>query len=232
MRTLIHKLGGGLLGLALFACPAELGADPIVVTSGLVETSLGANEARVTLAGEGFELRTTASGFNSPLGGLCSPCAVGTPVTLNGTYSQGLPYGGTLTIDGATYTDLHFYTGFGTFVTPEVALPATGSLYSLDLPFEFSGLLVAFATPDEDFEGVVEPVFSRQLVGTGTATGSFYRDTDEDNLFHLESEGLQYRFGATAAPVPEPTSMVLLGTGLAAVAVGRWRRGKQLRTRG
>ena len=42
MGTLIHKLGGGLLGLALFACPAALGADPIVVTSGLVETEVGA----------------------------------------------------------------------------------------------------------------------------------------------------------------------------------------------
>ena len=217
MGTLIHKLGGGLLGLALFACPAALGADPIVVTSGLVETEVSLQEAIVTLAGEGFELRTTAF-FNSPLGGLCSPCAAGTPVTLNGTYSQGLPFGGTLTIDGATYTDLHFYGGSGTFVTPEVALPATGSLA---LPFEFSGLLLAFANPND-----VEPVFSRQLVGTGTATARFGRIDGEGNLFHLLSDGLQYRFEATAAPVPEPTSMLLLGTGLAVVAVGRWRRRK------
>ena len=221
MGTLIHKLGSGLVGLALFAWPAALGADPIVVTSGLVETEVGIHAARVTLAGEGFELRTAAF-FNSPLDGLCSPCAAGTPVTLNGTYSQGLPFGGTLTIDGATYTDLHFYKGSGTFVTPEVALPATGSLYSLGLPFEFSGLLVAFANPNED----VEPVFSRQLVGSGTATASFGRVSGEDNLFHLLSDGLQYRFEATAAPVPEPTSMLLLGTGLAVVAVGRWRREK------
>jgi hypothetical protein len=216
MGTLIHKLGGGLLGLALFACPAALGADPIVVTGGLVETEVTLHEARVTLAGEGFELRTAAF-FNSPLAA-CSPCAAGTPVTLNGTYTQGLPFGGTLTIDGATYTDLHFYGGSGTFVTPEVALPATGSLA---LPFEFSGLLLAFANPND-----VEPVFSRQLVGSGTATASFVRVSGEDNLFHLLSEGLQYRFEATAAPVPEPTSMMLLGTGLAAVAVGRWRRRK------
>jgi hypothetical protein len=227
MGTLIHRLGGGLLGLTLFAWPAALSADPIVVTSGLVETEVSLHEARVTLAGEGFELRTAAF-FNSPLGGLCSPCAAGTPVTLNGTYSQGLPFGGTLTIDGATYTELRFYGGSGTFVTPEVALPATGSLATLALPFEFSGLLLAFSNPTTD----VEPVFSRQLVGSGTATASFGRIDGEGNLFHLLSDGLQYRFEATAAPVPEPTSMLLLGTGLAVVAVGRWRRGKQLRTRG
>jgi hypothetical protein len=72
----------------------------------------------------------------------------------------------------------------------------------------------------------VQPVFSRQLVGSGTATASFVRVSGEDNLFDLLSEGLQYRFEAAAAPVPEPTSMLLLGTGLAAVAVGRWRRRK------
>jgi hypothetical protein len=217
MGTSIHRMRGVLLGLALFAWPAALGADPIVITSGLVETNVGISAARVTLEGEGFELRTAAS-FGSPLAPLCSPCAGGTPVTLNGTYTQGLPFGGTLTIDGATYTDLHFLGGSGTFVTPEVALPATGSL---TLPFEFSGLLLAFSNPND-----VQPVFSRQLAGSGTATASFVRVSGEDNLFHLPSEGLQYRFEAAAAPVPEPTSMLLLGTGLAAVAVGRWRRRK------
>jgi hypothetical protein len=81
---------GVLLGLALFAWPAALGADPIVITSGLVETNVGIAAARVTLEGEGFELRTAAS-FGSPLAPLCSPCAGGTPVALNGTYTQGLP---------------------------------------------------------------------------------------------------------------------------------------------
>ena len=218
MGTSIHKIRGALLGLALFAWPAALGADPIVITGGLVETNVGISAARVTLEGEGFELRTAAS-FGSPLAPLCSPCAGGTPVTLNGTYTQGLPFGGTLTIDGATYTDLHFLGGSGTFVTPEVALPTTGSLA---LPFEFSGLLLAFSNPND-----VQPLFSRQLVGSGTATASFVRVSGEDNLFHLLSEGLQYRFEAAAAPVPEPTSMLLLGTGLAAVAVGRWRRRKR-----
>jgi hypothetical protein len=113
---------------------------------------------------------------------------------------------------------LHFLGGSGTFITPEVALPGTGSL---SLPFEFSGLLLAFSNPND-----VQPVFSRQLVGSGTATASFVRVSGEDNLFDLLSEGLQYRFEAAAAPVPEPTSMLLLGTGLAAVAVGRWRRRK------
>jgi hypothetical protein len=215
MGTLIHTVRAGLVGLVLFACPAALGADPIVITGGLVETNVGISAARVTLEGEGFALRTAAS-FGSPLAPLCSPCAAGTPVTLNGTYTQGLPFGGTLTIDGATYTDLHFLGGFGTFITPEVALPATGSLA---LPFEFSGLLLAFSNPND-----AEPVFSTKLIGSGTAMASFIRVTGEDNLFNLLSEGLQYRFEAAAAPVPEPTSMLLLGTGLAGVAVGRWRR--------
>jgi hypothetical protein len=124
MATPVHNVARVLGSLVLLSWPAGA-ADPIVITKGLVDTNVGSAQARLRLEGDGFFLDTAAS-FGSPLAPLCSPCAAGTPVTLNGTYTQGLPFGGTLTINGATYTDLLFQGGSGTLVTPEVPLPQPG----------------------------------------------------------------------------------------------------------
>ena len=207
----------GCAGVLLLALAAPVRADPVTITGGLVETNVGISAARFEMEGAEF-FWSSGGSFSSPLAVLCSPCAPGTQAPLGGVFNQS-NFGGRLITGGVTYDDLFFF-GSGTFTTDAVVL-AGPAPFTVQTPFRFTGLLRAFDDPN-----ALNPLFTFDLAGVGTATASFGLTPGSDGtLFDLRGESLTYRFepAGSEAPVPEPTSMVLLGTGVAGIVVRRWR---------
>lgn len=216
MRAASRTLGimAAMLTLAL---PAR--ADSIQLTSGALQWVNGGGAASITMAGGGF----TFEGSGSPSGGIFTPasqcgvpeCTAGGTVDLHSFWSgNDLP--GTATLNGTTYNHvgslsanssaqaqwtglLHIPTGF------------TGGL--LTTRFLFSGQFAYEWDPSQPWRQL-------GLFGSGTASLMFTPYPGQPGAFTLSS--LVYEFDA--APVPEPASMFLIGTGLAGLAAMRRRR--------
>jgi len=205
-----------ILGLALPACPAS--ADPIRIAGGsVILVGQFTTENVVDIHGtQGFRGEFIPGQVNGQW--LCRPCgAPGDPISLDAFVSTvdgtgtvefaGVqhPVGATILSPGDAAVSLQQRGG-------PVTLPSLSPRASLSVPFELGA--GSFLVLDNGSPGLVEV----PLIGRGTATLDVIANQSGDALWELSS--LRYDF----APTPEPATVLLVGTGMFALAARRSRR--------
>jgi len=210
---------------AAAVAPRTAAADPVTITGGFVDTFPLGLTARVVFEGQDFSLNIGVEGFFTPLIFNCVPCEPGTTVDLSGRIDHTLA-AGTATVDGVHYPLIYADGITGTFTAGSTVLAGEGT-QTISLPFVYSGVVNGYV--DSPRIGSPSAVFTKTLVGSGTATATFGFSSGEFQPPLFTITDLRYDFG-DAAPVPEPASMLLLGSGLAGIAGLRRRARRNARS--
>jgi len=197
-------------------------ADPVTITSGSIVLS-EPNQFQagpIALTGtRGFSITgsvITGDGVIDPLR-QCFPCESTTNFSVGADLAT-FGISGAVTLDGQTYSDINemFSANFvrlrliGTTVLP----PVNGSSLVIRAPFTLSEPASSFTYEITPGSGELTTV---ALGGRGTATVSFHVNPTTPVW---EFSQMRYDFVAT----PEPSTLILVGGGLAAVLRARARR--------
>jgi len=195
-------------------CSTAARADPIALTGGFIDIEVaGAGSAIgvIQLTGDrGFTfVGGMSAGFEPPVG---DPLIPGATVTLQAS-STGLDLGGTVTLDGVTYTGIG---GLDSPVGASLEFVTTATLPSVLSPP--SEVTAPFMLDLIFFDGLQ----SHSLFGSGLATIFL----DEDKGFGVPSwrvTGVRADVSSTPGPIPEPATLLLVASGLGWVVLRRRR---------
>jgi len=205
-------------------------ADPIFISGGSIVVGPGLNgSGTIGLVGtRDFSVTGHLSGAGRVDARQCFPCEPGTTISL-GTSWSGLDLQATVAaLEGTLYTNVGggnspnqlLVETAGGVVAPSFG---SGSQATLTAPFSFEGLFIHALEP-------TGPATTDELFGSGLAALTLVRLPGDGTVPDLWQYGsVRFDFASSAAPIPEPASLVLLGTGLALVAGRTLRRRASMR---
>jgi hypothetical protein len=195
-------------------------AEPVSVSSGAISLN-SEGGLFYTFAGPGFQATKDVALFHWNDSGLDIGCfnegGCGNQEVASFTTStfDSAPLGrGSASVNGTSYSDVDFR-GSWSLTSPGAPLPdSPGSFALLTAPFSFQGTLIG------SHEGL--DLFEASLAGSGQVRVSIAR-TGPGGWQIDDAAAIQYLFSG-AEPVPEPGTLVLIGSGLAGLVASAFKR--------
>lgn len=207
-------LSGFCLLFIIVLAQSTTHADPIVVTGGNLTVTGIAGGPTYTLTGTNLSVTSTGGDQGNVVPqNVCVPCPAGSVFSLSALFVGQSLGQGTITIDGTTFTNVDFG---GTFVfnAPEFTFdPPIGNDTVIQTAFSFTGLLQVCQTSCL----INPPLFTVELVGAGVADLALqFSGFNSQGVAIYTFQNINYSF---RNEIPEPVSLLLLSSGLAALGL-------------